>query len=575
MKHLSLRFFRWMAFGVIAAMLIPMNLIAQWVSDPTVNTVVCSTVNQQLLDSHIASDGSGGALIVWSDRNVETNDYEIYVQRISSNGNRLWAENGLAIGSSPINQNHPEIAGDGSGGAFVTWFEARSGKNIVLVQKISAEGLLQWNTEGVPVGAVESNFQQSSPVIVSDGNGGAIIAWDDWRGDLYNGIRAEYAQRINADGVPLWGIGGVSLHTPSSYSIEAQQIMSDGNGGAIVAWHSYIGSYPDGNDDIFAQKVNAAGSLEWGTEGVAVCSLASFQLRPKLADDGNHGAIIVWEDFRNNPSKSNLYAQKVNTTGTIQWAADGIPVALSSYPQLTPEIVSDGSGGVFVTWKYSTEVVTAQRLTSEGANAWEGSGLDLGASGSNSPQIISDGSSGAIITWYDNRGSGRGDIYAQRITGNGSLLWNSKAVGICTDASSQNSPQITSDGYGGAIIAWMDERNSATKSTDIYAQQVSSIGTLGSLTGLLEASSQTALGQNYPNPAKSFTQIRYKVTELGFVSLKIYNEAGKEVYTLVDSKMSPGNYTANFEVTGLPGGTYICRLQTAERTDTKSLIVIK
>ncbi len=577
MKHLSSRSFFSMAFVVIATCFLPLYLSAQWSTDATVNNVVCSTVNQQLLDAHIASDGSGGALIAWSDRNVVTNDYFVFVQRISSDGKKLWAEDGVAVSTSPNEQHHSEIAGDGKGGAIVTWYESRNGKNEARAQKISADGIVQWDAEGVPVGTAETHFQHSTPVIVSDGSEGAIIAWADWRGDLYNGIYAEYAQRISANGTALWGIEGIPLNTPSKNSVEAQQIISDGNGGAIITWHSYIGSYPNGNQDIFAQKVNAAGNMEWGTDGLAVCSLTSPQLHPKLTEDGNHGAVIVWEDYRTSLSKSNLYAQKVNSAGTIQWAADGVPVVPPvSLSMVNHEVAPDGSGGVFITWQYSnSNVVTAQRLTSAGVNAWQGSGLDLGASSTSYPQIISDGSTGAIITWYDSRGSGSGDIYAQRITGNGSLLWNSKAVGVCTNSATQNSAQLTTDGHGGAIIAWADDRNNATKSTDIYAQQISASGTLGVITGLNEISRQSMLDQNYPNPVKSGTKIRFKVSEPGYVSLKLFNMTGKEVTILVKTVMSPGSYSVDLDATGLPAGIYAYCLQAGGKTHTRSLVVVK
>jgi predicted lipoprotein with Yx(FWY)xxD motif len=156
-----------MAFWIIATCFVPLNLSAQWSTDPTVNNVVCSTVNQQLLDSRIASDGSGGALIAWSDRNVVTNGYFIYVQRISSDGKKLWAEDGVAVSTSANEQRHSEVTGDGKGGAIVTWFETRNGKNEARVQKISSDGVVQWNAEGVPVGTVETHFQHSTPVIAS------------------------------------------------------------------------------------------------------------------------------------------------------------------------------------------------------------------------------------------------------------------------------------------------------------------------------------------------------------------------------------------------------------------------
>jgi len=48
-------------------------------------------------------------------------------------------------------------------------------------------------------------------------------------------------------------------------------------------------------------------------------------------------------------------------------------------------------------------------------------------------------------------------------------------VAICTASSEQYSPQIVSDGSGGAIITWTDYRNG---NSDIYAQVVNSSGSL-------------------------------------------------------------------------------------------------
>ena len=71
----------------------------------------------------------------------------------------------------------------------------------------------------------------------------------------------------------------------------------------------------------------------------------------------------------------------------------------------------------------------------------------------NLPQICSDGAGGVIITWKDNR-SGDFDIYSQRIDAKGNKLWADEGVIICQDPDKQSSPEIISDGDGGAIILW-------------------------------------------------------------------------------------------------------------------------
>jgi len=89
-------------------------------------------------------------------------------------------------------------------------------------------------------------------------------------------------------------------------------------------------------------------------------------------------------------------------------------------------------------------------------------------------QLVSDGAGGAIITWFDERIYN--DIYAQRVDASGAVLWTIDGVPICTAEDYQGEPHLVSDGAGGAIITWYDERG--YYNMDIYAQRVDSSGTV-------------------------------------------------------------------------------------------------
>ena len=90
------------------------------------------------------------------------------------------------------------------------------------------------------------------------------------------------------------------------------------------------------------------------------------------------------------------------------------------------------------------------------------------------PRIISDGAGGAIITWHDIRnGTDNADIYAQRIDAQGKPQWTINGITLCNEANAQNSPIITTDSAGGAIIIWQDYR---TNYADLYAQRVNNKG---------------------------------------------------------------------------------------------------
>ena len=88
------------------------------------------------------------------------------------------------------------------------------------------------------------------------------------------------------------------------------------------------------------------------------------------------------------------------------------------------------------------------------------------------------------------------------------------------------------------------------------------------------------LQQNYPNPFNPTTTIKFAIPSLGFVRLVVYDEAGREVQTLVNEQLLPGSYRAEFNATTLASGIYYCRLSVegnrSERsTKTQKMLFIK
>jgi hypothetical protein len=90
-----------------------------------------------------------------------------------------------------------------------------------------------------------------------------------------------------------------------------------------------------------------------------------------------------------------------------------------------------------------------------------------------------------------------------------------------------------------------------------------------------ESSRPLELFQNYPNPFNSSTTIKYKVTEPGFVSIKVFNAMGTEVASRVNEKRPKGDYSIEWNATGLASGIYFCRLQSGTFFETKKLVLQK
>jgi hypothetical protein len=404
----------------------------------TTNGVGLATATGEQGAPTIISDGAGGAIVAWTDQRTGT--YDIYAQRVNASGAVQWTTGGVAICAATGNQESPMIVSDGAGGAIVTWYDGRSGNYDIYAQRVNASGAAQWTTNGVALCTITGT--QWNPTIVSDGAGGAIVTWSDGR----SGNVDIYAQRMNASGAVQWAANGLALCTAAGDQ-QFPQIASDGAGGAIVTWcDSRSGTY-----DIYAQRVIASGSVHfmWMTNGVALCTAAGGQQDPQITSDGAGGAVVTWMDGRG--GTLDIYAQRVNELGAVQWTADGAALCTATGSQYYPKIVSDGAAGTIITWedyRSGNSDIYTQRVNASGAVQWTADGvtLCLAARQQARPTIASDGTGGAIVAWYDGRGGGNNDIYAQQVSSSGKTGFLNPAIHSIRD--------VPGDQGGCVNIAW-------------------------------------------------------------------------------------------------------------------------
>jgi ligand-binding sensor domain-containing protein len=84
-----------------------------------------------------------------------------------------------------------------------------------------------------------------------------------------------------------------------------------------------------------------------------------------------------------------------------------------------------------------------------------------------------------------------------------------------------------------------------------------------------------SMDQNYPNPFNPATAIVFHLPASSFVTLKMFNPAGKEVATLVDRRMPAGNHRTEWNASGMPSGIYFYRIQAGAYSETKKIVVIR
>ncbi|MDZ4181619.1 MAG: hypothetical protein U1B83_01985, partial [Candidatus Cloacimonadaceae bacterium] len=170
----------------------------------------------------------------------------------------------------------------------------------------------------------------------------------------------------------------------------------------------------------------------------------------------------------------NLWAQNV---------LDCIPVVKEVENQINHVVVSANNGSAIIAWqdnRAGNYNIYAQRVSDIGVMLWDeyetGKLVASGASNKINLDMISDNAGGAIIAWQDDRASNQ-DIYAIWIDEDGDVMHGWPATGklICNDPSDQSAPKLTSDHAAGAFITWSDNRGG---DYDIFVNRIYSTGLL-------------------------------------------------------------------------------------------------
>lgn len=377
-----------------------------------------------------------------------------------------WLADGINIYKSSTSipyGNKYALVADGLGGAIIAWqyYSTWDGLHDY-AQKIHQDGTIEWKANGLEV--ISAGFYDLD-CIMPDNEGGGIAIYD-------NNMTLVTAERITSAGLIPWDPMKPALSGDwwghRAYSGKA---ANDGLGNYIVVWQDNR----NGNDDIFAQKIDNNYTFRWAYGGVTVCAKPNSQLLSQMANDGAGGAIVIWQE--ENGNQAAIYTQRINSVGEPQWLIDGEKIADISSAGNLLKLTPNPSGGVILTWinnNGSSWDIWAQKLSLSGTPQWGLSGVNICsvAGKPDSFDIISNGSGGAIIAWQDNR-RGNWDVYSQLISDSGIPAWGTNGSIVCSAPNDQVGITMAQDEQGGAVIAWQDYRNS---NWDIFAQRINSNG---------------------------------------------------------------------------------------------------
>jgi len=552
---------------------------AQWLVD---GAVVCDSAGTQS-GATVIPDGAGGTIIAWQDDRYDTLT-EVFAQRFNNAGVAQWKAGGVPLGArvaSGFPFTASSLISDGNNGFIIGWSDSRANPgSVVHLQRFTMNGQVdpQWPVGGVAL--ADSGYGVGPPSLVADGSGGAIAVWEDAR-DTSDSIAEDiYAQRVNGNGVPQWHSGGVPLckRPGLQYLPEA---TSDGAGGAWATWND------DTGDRICAQHVNGSGVTQFDSTGVVLCdSLNLYRIGVQICPDGSGGAVVAWYDDRS--GSTDIYARRVNSAGTPMWTANGVNICSDAAAQHWPAIAKGGAGDYVVVWvdfRGGTRDLYAQKVTSTGTTSWTANGVRVGRNSGDSPPVaVSDGSGGAYLAW-DNYGGGVcfvsldvGLAYGQHVTSSGAVAtgWPADGRSMSGLPGARYSPVVANDGTGSCVIVWHDGRNGTD--CNIYAQRIGGGGEPVSVDGL-SAARGLALSPPQPNPARARTSFDFRLVSPGLVRLEVVSPSGRLIRELASGAFAAGPHSIVWDGRDQGGaraaaGFYLVRLQAGGEHVSRPLVLL-
>jgi len=531
-------------------------------------------------------------VVIWQDTRYANLGYQIFYQIINQDGTLAFEENGCPITTLTGNdQSTPAAVVLPDGKIAVVWEEKRTNNPKIYGQLLDGNGNRLWGDTGIAITDSEP-LRQKDPKITYF-NGALYIGWSNLDIVPTPGEDRQlyhiYGQKIIGD-QKMWGSNGILIsQIPASDNLfECQmETMVD----LYFVWtRTSVNPANYGAFNVWAKRMTEDGNTApgWPEYGVVTSNYAEDDLKQYLPQAvlTDAGLFVEWLDLRSDFIK-NLYGQLISPTGQILWNPSG--VSLADYGREQDEFSLLGGSYITFAWKESitgaNQDIALQRYSLTGTPLWGDLGNFIVQSNAkqSSPNLAQFPQSGMLCAWEDYSNE-NADIYMRFIDYDGTLLGPATGTVVCDEIMVQQYPLIavlTNEIPNKAIIVWSDGRSSGkTPIFGLYAQKVANITTAADDNHSGQAPQVIQLNDNYPNPFKNITSIRFSLPKSEKnVELAVYNLKGQKVKVLHSGKAAKGNYTLQWDGSDynnrtVSAGIYFYRLTAGSKSVTKKMVLL-
>jgi hypothetical protein len=626
------------------------NLYPQWAYDPSTNTkLVVNPVDPINISS--VGDKKGGAFIVWQDSKTKDRS-EVLFLHVNKDGETSFRSDGKSVSQSLENKFDPKIQLLKSGDLLVLWKENISPTTSeIFIQKLTSKGLRLWSEYGIQITRLNKEIKEYT--LNTDANGNAIITFITK--DLNSANNSLYIIKLNSRGNILNGpiqvlssadikLSDSKIHPlkdnsfylnwletkesraalyfgkveikEDSVQIQKKNISKPNENvlsfeSALVGNELYVIWYSqEKQKTIYHQLISSEGKFIWGQEGKLLTTKRGQNSYPQF-DIFNKNIFVTWvNDFEND---RNIYAQLFDLKGNKLWKESGMPVIENEGDQFGQKVIADKRGNFIIAWidrRFTKQFgnIYAQKLNSSGQIQWTESGIDLGTY-SNSEKsylnLVPDEQGGAIAIFKDKREK-KSEIFGQKIYSTGTyagqiLGLKSELVGdsvkIFWFAANENEDVIyeiqrkKDEENEWETISSLPRGSSSAINYYEYKDYPGGDGLVSyrifqksknnqqlSETVTVEIQKETGdynLYQNIPNPFSENTSISFYLPKEEYVEIEIYDVRLNPLGTITQKIFPAGKNTVSFDAKRLSPGVYFYKMKAGDFVAVKKMVVSK
>jgi len=537
---------------------------------------------------------SDGTIVCWLDESYRGS---LYIQRLGSNGEKLWSQNGLIVDKDlgryfDPDSDYPVLFSDNEGGAVVIYRKLFYSEEEIYCAKISSEGEL---LRRVCLSSGIGGYNFSPSAVLTKDNCIAVV-WENFSSGDFN----IQGQKIDLSCNKLWNSGNEINVCNVSDDQRKPSVLCDQKNQLLVTWLDTrsVANSSEFAYDLYVNKLDESGNFAgFGQAGRLILSFPihrysgqNANTKPdenydhgnglvsvKKAELYNHNMIssgnnsaIVAVDIRESETDSYIRVFKINEELNIEWDRD---IEAESYQQ-NPLIISDDCEGAVIVWNDSRNnenSIFGMRVNGSGSVITErdnGFKISFDKGKKNSLRSLPDkrnmsglviSSNKLLIPWTV---SDSHDLYLASVDLNYSsqykntseLIYKNISEGKCTSVLQSNETKSVIFLKDNTIFA-----SKENKSDKISKNQLKNNFKL----------------LNYPNPFNPVTKISYQLIAPGNAIVKIYDMTGRIVKELVNEFQNAGRHELTFDGSSLSSGLYFCRIDAGNYSETMRMTLLK